>query len=302
VIGGDDVLGSIVLCHKGPLEEVMIRTFERSSSVIGIVLLSQERMEATRNREASSLLRSLLAPRPEEASVLANRAQRQGFDLDRPLSLLVVQVDDASAMYAARSLRGMGALANALIDDIEGLLVVLCSATATHEVTQTVCRWARQHAATGFRGVASRPLHGAPEIPATYATLARALPVLARIGVQQAIVTQNELALYSTLFETHDRTSLSNFLDATIGPVLAHDRKRNSELAATLLTYFDCNQNAKTTADRLGIHVNTVRQRLATTEDLLGHWGSATRALEIHIALRLWDLSGSQKPDGPPSP
>jgi DNA-binding PucR family transcriptional regulator len=57
-----------------------------------------------------------------------------------------------------------------------------------------------------------------------------------------------------------------------------------------LLTYFDSNQNAKVTAQRLQIHVNTVRQRLATIEDLLGHWGSASRALEIHIALRLWSL------------
>ena len=70
----------------------------------------------------------------------------------------------------------------------------------------------------------------------------------------------------------------------------SHDRKRGTDLAATLLCYFDNNQNAKTTAQRLGIHVNTVRQRLATIEDLLGHWGSATRALELHIALRLWNL------------
>jgi hypothetical protein len=34
-----------------------------------------------------------------------------------------------------------------------------------------------------------------------------------------------------------------------------------------------------------------VRQRLATIETLLGHWGQASRALEIHIALRLWHLS-----------
>ena len=40
----------------------------------------------------------------------------------------------------------------------------------------------------------------------------------------------------------------------------------------------------------MGIHVNTVRQRLATIEDLLGAWGHASRALEIHIALRLWSL------------
>jgi DNA-binding PucR family transcriptional regulator len=141
--------------------------------------------------------------------------------------------------------------------------------------------------------VLSRPVSGPAEIPALYATLRRALSVLGRIGVRDQIVVQNELAIYSALFETHDQASLSNFLDATIGPLLAHDRKRGSELASTLLAYFECNQNAKTTAQRLDIHVNTVRQRLAAIEALLGHWGQASRALEIHIALRLWSLGGS---------
>ena len=101
------------------------------------------------------------------------------------------------------------------------------------------------------------------------------------------------MALYATLFETHDQASLAAFLDATIGVLTTQDHKRGSELATTLLSYFDCNQNAKLAAQRLGIHVNTVRQRLATIEDLVGDWSShAVRALEIHIALRLWSLGG----------
>ena len=51
VIGGDDVLGSTALFHRAELDDTAVRTFERSSSVIGIVLLSQERMEATKSRE-----------------------------------------------------------------------------------------------------------------------------------------------------------------------------------------------------------------------------------------------------------
>jgi DNA-binding PucR family transcriptional regulator len=152
----------------------------------------------------------------------------------------------------------------------------------------------RQDLHAAYRGAVSRPVSGAAEIPALYATLRRALAVLGRIGVQGHVIDQNELAMYSTLFETHDQSSLANFLDATIGPLITHDRHRGSELTATLLAYFDCNQNAKTTAQRLGIHVNTVRQRLATIEDLLGHWGQASRALEIHIAVRLWSL-GAQR-------
>ena len=74
-------------------------------------------------------------------------------------------------------------------------------------------------------------------------------------------------------------------------------------IAATLLVYFDSNQNAKLAAQRLGIHVNTMRQRLGTIEDRVGYWGHATRALELHIALRLWSLSGPAQrtpPDAQP--
>jgi len=290
VIGGDDVLGTALLFHRGALDEVAVRTFERSCSVIGVVLLSQHRAEASRNRSASELLRALVSPRQDDLAVLADRAGQHGIDLARPLALVLVEMDRPRADYAARRFGGVALGASAVADDIDGALVVLCGASAAHEVRQAVSAWVGQELKAVHRGVVSRPIAQPAELPALYASLRRALAVLGRLGVQGRIVGQHELAIYSTLFETHDRASLASFLEATIGPLLSHDQKRGSDLAATLLAWFDCNQNARTTAQRMRIHVNTVRQRLATIEDLLGHWGHASRALEIHIALRLWSL------------
>jgi hypothetical protein len=291
VIGGEDILGSIALFHRGELDELAVRTLERSSSVIGIVLLSQERLEASKSRGVAALLRALVSPRQDQTAPMADRAARLGLDLAQPLALLLVELDSPSAGYAARRFRAFPPQDGVLADDIDGVLVMLCAASRAPELRGLVTQWARGELAAAHRGVLSRPVAAVAEIPAVYATLRRALGVLGRMGVQGHVIGQNELALYSTLFETHDRSSLATFLEATIGAVTSHDRKRGTELAATLLCYFDSNQNAKTTAQRLGIHVNTVRQRLATIEDLLGHWGSATRALELHIALRLWNLS-----------
>ena len=290
VIGGDDVLGTALLFHRGALDEVAVRTFERSCSVIGVVLLSQHRAEASRNRSASELLRALVSPRQDDLAVLADRAGQHGIDLARPLALVLVEMDRPRADYAARRFGAVALGASAVADDIDGALVVLCGASAAHEVRQAVSTWVGQELKAVHRGVVSRPIAQPAELPALYASLRRALAVLGRLGVQGRIVGQHELAIYSTLFETHDRASLASFLEATIGPLLSHDQKRGSDLAATLLAWFDCNQNARTTAQRMRIHVNTVRQRLATIEDLLGHWGHASRALEIHIALRLWSL------------
>lgn len=292
VIAGDDVLGSVLLFRQDGLDEMSIRTFERSTSVVGIVLLARERMEANQSRDQAALLRALVSPRQDDLAVLCERASRFGLELQQPCSLLLLEVGDLQAGHAVRRLRAAKLLPGAVFDEMDGVLAILCATTQAEDIRRTVTDLARTDFGGGYRGVVSRPLPGPAALPAAFITLRRALPVLRRIGVESRVVGQNDLALYSTLFETHDQASLAAFLQTTIGALNAHDDKRGSELALTLLSYFDSNQNAKVAAQRLGIHVNTVRQRLATIEELIGHWGNASRALEIHMALRLWHLSG----------
>jgi len=291
VIGGNDVLGAMLLFRTAALDGVATRTFERCASIVGIVLLSRERAEASQSRDLSSLLRGLLAPRQDDLHLLSDRADRFGVDLSRPTTLLLLETRTPESGYLVRRLRSAPLLPQVLFDDIDGVMTILCATTRADEVRRTIDSTARQHFGAEYVGVLSRPIVQPSEIPAIHASLRRALPVASRIGMRGAIVGQNELALYSTLFETHDQASLRAYLQNTIGALITHDAKRGSELVATLLAYFDCNQNAKAAAERLSIHVNTMRQRLATAEGLVGHWGNALRALEVQVALRLWVLS-----------
>jgi hypothetical protein len=151
-----------------------------------------------------------------------------GVDLSQPLSLVLLEMDGQSAGYAARRLRNLNRVPNALVDEIDGILLVLCSAARAADVRKSVSLWARRELGAVHRGVLSRPVSAPGEIPSLYATLRRSLAVLGRIGVRNQIVSQNELALYSTLFETHDQASLADFTNATIGPLIQHDRKRSS--------------------------------------------------------------------------
>lgn len=294
VIGGNDVLGSVVLFARGELDAMAIRNFERSTTFIGIVLLSRERMEASHSRDLSALLRALLSPRQDDLGLLCERAAGFGVDLAQPATLVLVEMEGLKAGQAARRLRN-ARIEGAIFDDIDGVLTVLCAPSKAEDIHRSVAELHRESGST-YRGIVSRPLAGPAQLPGAYLALRRALPVAARMGVHGRLVSQAEMTLYATLFETHDHASLQAFLDATIGVLTTHDRKRGSELAATLLSYFDSNQNAKVAAQQLGIHVNTVRQRLATIEDLLGNWSDAARSLEIHVALRLWSLGGPQRP------
>ncbi|MES2937352.1 MAG: GAF domain-containing protein [Pseudomonadota bacterium] len=297
VIAGNDVLGAVLLFRQDVIDEMSVRTFERAASVVGIVLLARERMEAHQSRDQSALLRALVSPRQDDLAVLCERAGHLGLELSQPCSFLLLEMGEPHAGQAVRRLRTARLLPGTVQDEMDGVVTILCPTTQAENVQRVVTELARAEVGGNWRGVLSRPLPGPAALPSAFMTLRRALPVLRRIGVQGHVVNQNEMAIYSTLFETHDQASLAAFLEATIGPLTAYDGKRGSELASTLLSYFESSQNAKLAAQKLGIHVNTVRQRLDTIEDLVGHLGNATRALEIHIALRLWSLT---RPLAPP--
>lgn len=289
IIGGEDVLGSIVIYRPEDLDEVGVRTFERCASVVGISLLAQERTESAKSRHVSLLVNSLISMRQDSRTTLISEADRLGLDLSNPITLILIEQDNQSAAYIARRLRNDVDLFTLIFDEVDGILVFICSATAATEYCRSIDSCIRRQVGTAYRGVISRPASSA-EIPALFSALRRAINVLGRLGVQAHIISQNEMAMYSTLFETQDQASLQDYLNATIGSLMAHDQKRGSELTRTLLMYFDNNQNANQTAKRLGIHVNTVHQRLDGVEKLIGYLGNASRALEIHVALRLWSL------------
>ena len=64
------------------------------------------------------------------------------------------------------------------------------------------------------------------------------------------------------------------------------DDKRSRKLRETLGAYFASGQNAAATAARLGVHEQTVAQRLSAVEDRTGH-SVASRRAELETALRL---------------
>jgi DNA-binding PucR family transcriptional regulator len=73
---------------------------------------------------------------------------------------------------------------------------------------------------------------------------------------------------------------------------LASDDDEHLRLRATLKVFLDEHGSRQATADRLGIHANTVGNRIRTCQDLLGD-SVDRRPLELHVALALAERLGS---------
>jgi sugar diacid utilization regulator len=291
VVGGSGILGGMVIWTQAPLDEFAIRIFERSATITGVVLLSQERLELAASRDRMAILRGLLHWHQDDLAGLTARAARHGVDLRGPVVLAAVEVDGNRASYVLRKLREAPGLEAMLLDEIDGLLVVLSGGSTPGPVRETLGRrlgeFGRQ-----VTGVISEAAPRVAELPRVYESLRRCLGLLRRLERTGTIASEAELRPFALAFERLGREEIGAFFEVTIGKLLEADRKRGSALAATLLAYLDHEHNARHTAVALAIHVNTLRQRFAQIDDLLGDWRSGTRALDIHLALRLWQLRG----------
>jgi len=141
-------------------------------------------------------------------------------------------------------------------------------------------------------GVASLsgPHLGLPSLAQAYGHVKRSIRLLHGLKRNKCVVQESALRMYAVLFQHQSAEELDAFFEAMVGSLVAHDAKRNTQLAHTLLAYLDHMQNARATAKYLQIHVNTLHNRLESIANLLGPWSVDGRAVEIHLALRLLQL------------
>ncbi|HWL96978.1 MAG TPA: helix-turn-helix domain-containing protein [Nocardioidaceae bacterium] len=85
-----------------------------------------------------------------------------------------------------------------------------------------------------------------------------------------SVVTGEEVTSYVLLLATVPDEIRRTFATRVLGPVLAYDDKHDAGLRETLETFLDCSCSWSRTAERLHLHVNTVRYRIARVEDLTG--------------------------------
>jgi len=112
-----------------------------------------------------------------------------------------------------------------------------------------------------------------------------------------SVVRYRSVALSSLL--TCDARAAARFVEAELGALCA-DTDTNRRLRATLMVLFEEGMSWGRTAQRLGVHMNTVRYRAGQAEELLGR-PLTERRLELEAALRLADLHDALRAAGPGS-
>ncbi|WP_061294776.1 PucR family transcriptional regulator [Herbidospora cretacea] len=101
------------------------------------------------------------------------------------------------------------------------------------------------------------------------------------------LVTSDEIYTHALLLATVPDDIRRGFAARLLDPLFAYDRKHQADLVRTLSTFLDCAGSWNVCAERLHVHVNTVRYRIKRVEELTGRNLTAMAdRVDLYLALR----------------
>jgi hypothetical protein len=246
---------------------------ERAAPIIALTIA-----EARQAARASELGRDiatidLVSRREGDARRDRERMRGAGLDPRRPHDVIVV--DDPATVPALRQ-----------------ALVALREGTSAAYRNQAVLLvrhrtdWAQTWPAGGPVAGLAGPVTGALTFRDAYLDAARTARALAALGRRTGIARSDDLGVFGILLSHTGPRELAGQLRRELGPLQAEERRRGVPLVATLTAYLEHGQRPSATAPALGVHVNTLYQRLAVIDRVLGpSWRE--RALELQVLLRV---------------
>ncbi|ROR09906.1 PucR family transcriptional regulator ligand-binding domain-containing protein [Erwinia sp. JUb26] len=120
----------------------------------------------------------------------------------------------------------------------------------------------------------------------------QALDLSENLRPAQRISDYQQLGFIRLLSAIGDPALLSDFMHDTLGCLIERDRKSPWLLMETLETLLQENGNVVRAAERLGIHRNTLHQRIQRIEKLTGYAvGQPQFHLNASVALTIWRMS-----------
>jgi PucR family transcriptional regulator, purine catabolism regulatory protein len=313
VIRAGDMRYGFVLAVGGTqgLPAVADLAVEQAALVAALEITRDLAVLAVEQQFASNALHDLVTGTAADMDHALARAVRFGWDLRRPLAVLVARHcgggaergDEPSRQQEASALRSveLWTLAvrdrdrNAAVAGFATELVAVMGAADAEALARKV--QADMTASTGraYSVGVSQAAAGPLDIPRLYEEARVALQVGLRLSGSGAVTSFAGLGLYR-LISNVSQAELRAFVHDTLGPVLELPEPARADLLKSLAVLSSTRFNVAESARILHYHYNTMRYRVTKLERMLGEFADdAAVALRIGVALeilRMYEISG----------
>ncbi|WP_455836129.1 helix-turn-helix domain-containing protein [Pseudarthrobacter siccitolerans] len=297
-VAGEQHLASLIVTEE--LSPAQLAVLERSALVLSVSLLFERTYQDAQYRLQLELIDDLLNPRSEQAAALTRRAAQFGLANHLQLVVRVVGVSDDQRQRALSVLRRQRETAPGIIALHESHLCIIepverhdggpRDAGTGGRTGQPIVDELKRRRIAGTVG-SSEPVTGFSRLSTAHTeahAVLRALQALSRDG---EAADRAALGTAGMLLGAMDSPFAGQLLTAQLGPLLAYDKRRGTQLVLTAWMFHENGGAMQETADSLHIHTNTLRQRLDRVDALIGpSWRRGARSLDVQVALRLWRM------------
>lgn len=284
--------GALVLESTTTLDEPDRRNLERTAHIVSLLFFRRQAIVEAEERVHGELFKELVTggALTEQQQLLA---QARGIDLTQPHVCVAVNRTTGRPLDLRWAVTSLARTLGGLGGEHGGGAAALVPADSAQAVAAGVHEALARDIGAGLVICAGRPvLPLSGDLGDQMRRAARCAGLVRALGRDDAAVTTEELGLYSLLFDTDRAEDLSNFLDATLGPLLTYDTTKHGALIKTVKAYFEHDTNVARTARALYVHTNTVIKRLSRVENLLGaDWHASERGLQLRMAVQLHALA-----------
>jgi len=249
---------------------------------------------ARAEEEREELLRGGLARRAETVRMILDdvpiaeqrASERLGYELSQTHTCLVLWSEDAVEQgtldHAAHALaHAVGARRPLVLPATATALWAWVATAGEPDIAQL--RAAMDRLEPSIRAAAGAPGAGLTGFRRSHDGAVATQALVAGTGAGERLTTYRDVEV--TALVAQDPRRMTDFVRTTLGPLAGRDAAA-ARLRETLRVYLREGESAPRAAQRLYTHRNTVLQRVARAEELLGH-PIADRRLELALALEL---------------
>ncbi len=312
IAGGTDHGRIVAYGVRGDVNSVTVQALERAATVAALAITKQLAVSAVESKFRGDFLRDALAGTAGTPAQVVEHCAQLGWDVDRPLAVLVAQLDAPEPVGARPPMPSRTAQARltaawqqvvrardkrAPVVGFSHEVVALLPASeqnASGVVADLV------HSVVGDRGGGrhsfsagvSRVFHSVADLPAAYDQARKALAVGRSTHGPGHATHFDTLGVHRLLSLVADSDELRSFA-AEVLRSLARDSDEAADLRETLQALLDANCNVAEAARVLHFHYNTLRYRIGKLEGILGPFTTdPDLRLNIALALRVIRMRG----------
>ena len=301
-VDGDAVGALIVFPRSDTLEELDRLLLESAKFALSVQMMRSYIRFQSDSRTLADLCKELFAGNWRDADDMAARARRLGIDPSSGARLIAVAVGrdaaglDRSIARLVRQQQPDGTVV-ALGDTI--LCHLPLPRRAKAERSESLVRDILDEA-TRLLGeepilVELRLDGGLEKYPAAWEHCQRIAALARRFGRRGAL-TAEDFGPFALLLAAAGTGEVRSFVDGSIGALLRHDARRRTAYVETLSKYFDSGARLQACADAMGLHVTTLRYRLARLRELFGiELDTQEQRFSLELAIRLHASLGAGK-------